>query len=90
MCFAYPIFCIQHLDVWRFPSKVNVPADIQLSPLDYVDVTSALNDHGIETHDFIEDVQRLIEGQKRTENRSPPLSEFDYSKYHTLQEVCLE
>ena len=84
------LLAFQTIDVWRPPVVVNSPADIRISVSIYDDVFQDLLDAGFVPEVLIDDVQALIESQMAEHNRlrfQPKDAPFNYSKYHTLDEV---
>jgi hypothetical protein len=76
------------LDVWRAPSSVNKSVDIRLSPIEYDDVTNYLLEKDMSVRIMIENVQQIIDEQKAYRNiRESKANEFDYTKYHRLDDV---
>ncbi|XP_053402229.1 carboxypeptidase B-like [Mercenaria mercenaria] len=78
----------QRFDVWRAPSGVNRSVDIQLSSFDFDDVTNYLREKGLHATVMIEDVQQIIDEQRAYRNvKGPKANEFDYTKYHQLDDI---
>ncbi|KAH3722336.1 carboxypeptidase B-like [Dreissena polymorpha] len=77
----------QSIDVWKEPACVYCAVDIHLTPLEFDDVISALREHGFEPKILIDDVQSLLDSQRRPLKFKPGSAVFDYGKYHTLDEI---
>jgi len=77
----------QSLDVWKEPSCATCPVDVCLTPHERDDVIFALKADGFNVKTMIADVQRLLDVQKTLHYRQS--TSFDYSRYHTLDEVEL-
>ena len=78
--------------MWKPPSAANVPVDLRLSPLNYDNVIQDLRNGGLRPSLLIDDVQNMADSQ--VASRQQPrfklmtlLGEFDYSSYHTYDEV---
>ena len=78
--------------MWKPPSAVNVPVDLRLSPLNYDDVIQNLRNGGSRPSLLIDNVQDMADNQ--VASRQQPrfklmtlLGDFDYSSYHTYDEV---
>lgn len=77
----------QDLDVWQEASCVDCNIDIRLAPDEYNDVTSVLKENGFLSETVVDDVQSLVDNQKRDANNIHSSIYFDYSRYHPLEEV---
>ncbi|XP_052815318.1 carboxypeptidase B-like [Mya arenaria] len=75
------------LDIWKGPSCATCPVDIRLTPFEYDDVTSSLKENNFKVETMISDIQHVLDSQRRDLKYKPKAAVFDYSKYHTLDEI---
>ncbi|NWH83114.1 CBPA1 Carboxypeptidase, partial [Piaya cayana] len=81
------------LDFWLAPRALGYPVDVRVPFPSLQPLKAHLEANGISYSIMIEDVQALVDHEKmemaRTSRSRLPLttSTFDYSSYHTLDEV---
>ncbi|NXG81233.1 CBPA1 Carboxypeptidase, partial [Baryphthengus martii] len=79
------------LDFWRHPSSLGGPSDLRVPFPSLQTVKTFLESHGISYSIMIEDVQKLLDEEKKTMAKSRraarSISTFDFASYHTLDEV---
>ncbi|XP_010074471.1 PREDICTED: carboxypeptidase A1-like isoform X2 [Pterocles gutturalis] len=79
------------LDFWRRPSHPGLPADLQVPFLNLQEVKTFLESNNISYSVMIEDVQKLLDEEKKTMNKSRrterSTSTFDFASYHTIDEI---
>lgn len=82
------------LDFWKEPTAIGRPIDFLIQAGNIEKIEEALKKRGILDYEvYIPDVQALIEKQKYTRSKSHAraaamdLSSFDYSNYHTAEEI---
>jgi hypothetical protein len=71
-------------DFWMEPKRIGGPVDIFVTPSNKADVTSTLTGLGVDCKVMIEDVQHLMQQEKRVSSKATG-SYFD--SYHTWEEV---
>ena len=74
------------MDFWKEPGSVKQPVDIMIEPSLLKDVKNKLSAKGLTYSVFIDDVQNRID-LERCDNYIEPSVGFDYTKYHTIEEV---
>ena len=79
-------FPLHQVDFWKEPSSINQPVDIMIEPSLLEDVKNKLSAAGLTYSVFIDDVQNRID-LERCDNCVEPSVGFDYTKYHTIEEV---
>ncbi|XP_013401045.1 carboxypeptidase B-like [Lingula anatina] len=78
---------VNKVDFWRPPTGVNRAVDIQIPP-DYIKVLKgALNALDFKPEVIIKDLQAKIEDELLYNLKQNATDEFDYGKYHSLDEV---
>ncbi|NWI10949.1 CBPA1 Carboxypeptidase, partial [Crypturellus soui] len=79
------------VDFWRGPTKPGHPADLRVPFRNLRAVKSLLEANDVPYSVMIEDVQELLDEEKRTMRLSRRLERstetFDFSSYHTIEEV---
>ncbi|POI33255.1 hypothetical protein CIB84_002992 [Bambusicola thoracicus] len=79
------------IDFWRDPTKPGRPADLRVPFSRLQSVKVFLESHGISYNIMIEDVQQLLDEEKRTMMLSRRMersaNEFNFASYHTLEEI---
>uniref|UniRef100_A0A8B9EXW3 Peptidase M14 domain-containing protein n=1 Tax=Anser cygnoides TaxID=8845 RepID=A0A8B9EXW3_ANSCY len=79
------------VDFWRDPTKPGRPSDLHVPFPSLQAVKIFLESHGISYSIMIEDVQQLLDEEKKTMMLARGLersaSTFDFASYHTLDEV---
>ena len=82
------------VDFWTQPSAINKRVDIMIGPSDHSNLQEILDSSRIPFNVSIQNVGYIIEKQlaarKASFDKKPTktkLSEFDYGKYHTLEEI---
>ncbi|NXK47729.1 CBPA1 Carboxypeptidase, partial [Chauna torquata] len=79
------------VDFWRDPTKPGHPADLRVPFPSLQAVKIFLESHSISYSIMIEDVQQLLDEEKKTMMLSRQLerstSTFDFASYHTLDEI---
>ncbi|XP_010209771.1 PREDICTED: carboxypeptidase A1-like [Tinamus guttatus] len=79
------------VDFWRGPTKPGHPADLRVPFRNLQAVKSLLESNNIPYSVMIEDVQELVNEEKRTMRLSRKLRRstdtFDFSSYHTIEEI---
>lgn len=81
---------VTDIDVWKRPGKLGSAVDVRLPPLYYDDVISKFEEAGLRPEVLINDIQPLIDQQMAGNQRlkfRPKIAAFDYTKYHTLDEI---
>ncbi|XP_052818572.1 carboxypeptidase B-like [Mya arenaria] len=78
-----------NFDVWKWPSAGSPNMDVMLSREERRTFLPVLQTNGLQFHVMIKDVQRLIDVQRSSalKSRSRGVGEFEYFKYHTLDEI---
>lgn len=71
-------------DFWQEPRRIGGPVDIFVTPLNKRDITSTLSGLGVECKVMIEDVQTLIDKEKKLAARKDTNW---FENYHTWEEV---
>uniref|UniRef100_A0A669QAU2 Peptidase M14 domain-containing protein n=1 Tax=Phasianus colchicus TaxID=9054 RepID=A0A669QAU2_PHACC len=84
-------FCPHQVDFWRDPTKPGRPADLRVPFSRLQAVKVFLESHGISYSVMIEDVQHLLDEEKRTMMLSRRMersaNKFNFASYHTLEEI---
>ncbi|XP_069853414.1 carboxypeptidase A1 [Dipodomys merriami] len=79
------------LDFWRDPSRPGTPIDVRVPFSSLQAVKIFLESHGISYTIMIEDVQSLLDKEKRQmssfQARAQSTDTFNYATYHTLEEI---
>uniref|UniRef100_A0A8B9QDQ5 Peptidase M14 domain-containing protein n=1 Tax=Apteryx owenii TaxID=8824 RepID=A0A8B9QDQ5_APTOW len=79
------------VDFWRGPTKPNLPVDLRVPFRSLQAVKSFLEANGVAYSVMIEDVQELLDEEKRTMALSRRLERstgaFDFASYHTIEEI---
>ncbi|XP_021239915.1 carboxypeptidase A1-like [Numida meleagris] len=79
------------VDFWRDPTKPGRPADLRVPFSRLQAVKIFLESHGISYSIMIEDVQQLLDEEKRTMMLSRRMerraNQFNFASYHTLEEI---
>lgn len=79
------------IDFWLDPTKPGRPADLRVPFSRLQAVKVFLESHGISYNIMIEDVQQLLDEEKRTMMLSRRMersaNEFNFASYHTLEEI---
>ncbi|CAG9856924.1 unnamed protein product [Phyllotreta striolata] len=76
------------LDFWTEPKKVGIPVDIMVPPERKEYVQDTFERHQIKYDVMIENVQSRIDEEKLSNEQSKLSTEdFNWSKYHTLEEI---
>ncbi|NWJ02444.1 CBPA5 Carboxypeptidase, partial [Crypturellus undulatus] len=79
------------VDFWRDPTKPGHPTDLRVPFRNLQAVKSLLEANDIPYSVMIEDVQELLDEEKRMMRLSRRLERstdtFDFSSYHTIEEV---
>ncbi|XP_067146093.1 carboxypeptidase A1-like [Apteryx mantelli] len=79
------------VDFWRGPTKPNLPVDLRVPFWSLQAVKSFLEANGVTYSVMIEDVQELLDEEKRTMALSRRLERstgtFDFASYHTIEEI---
>ncbi|NXL87154.1 CBPA1 Carboxypeptidase, partial [Alectura lathami] len=79
------------VDFWRDPAKPGLPADLRVPFRSLQAVKILLESHGVSYRVMIEDVQRLLDEEKKTMMLSRRMERrtnvFNFASYHTLDEI---
>ncbi|NWY06903.1 CBPA5 Carboxypeptidase, partial [Nothoprocta ornata] len=79
------------VDFWRGPTKPGHPTDLRVPFRNLQAVKSFLEANGVAYSVMIEDVQELLNEEKRTMALSRRLQRstdtFDFASYHTIEQV---
>ncbi|NXI53924.1 CBPA1 Carboxypeptidase, partial [Chloroceryle aenea] len=79
------------LDFWRHPTSLGHPIDLRVPFSSLQTVKIFLESNAISYSIMIEDVQKLLDEEKKTMMRSRRVARsirtFDFASYHTLEEV---
>ena len=80
------------MDFWRLPHDPHQTVDIMVKPTLQANLEESLDRHQLPYNVIIDNVQDVIDGQHGSDEETDPgLDSFDYSRYHTYEEVgqCL-
>ncbi|NXV71037.1 CBPA1 Carboxypeptidase, partial [Atlantisia rogersi] len=79
------------LDFWRHPTSPGRPADLRVPFASLQAVKVFLESHNISYSIMIENLQELLDEEKRTMMKSKRIERstntFDFASYHTIDEV---
>ncbi|NXH09549.1 CBPA1 Carboxypeptidase, partial [Bucco capensis] len=79
------------LDFWRHPTSPGHPVDLRVPFCSLQAVKSFLESNSISYSIMIEDVQELVDEEKKTMMKARrverSISTFDFASYHTLEEI---
>ncbi|NWQ83604.1 CBPA1 Carboxypeptidase, partial [Columbina picui] len=82
------------LDFWTSPSSPALPVDVRIPANNVQAVKAILESHGIEYSILIEDLQVVLDQEKRdmadSQQRERTTSTFNYGTYHSLDDIYAE